>query len=398
MRSGLRGASLTGVASSGGTDTRESLAEGARLAIVGGGIAGLETLMAVRDLAEDRLAITLISPDPEFLYKPLVVEEPFSPAPAERRALGPIAEEFGADLVQRAVSDVRADRHELVLSDGETLGYDAAVVCVGGRARRAFRRAISFEVTPEPLEMDRILTEAAQGEPRRVAFVVPPGVTWSLPLYELALLSRRRAQELGLDDLELLDAAGIAFAGSTYADVESARQVWLRPSGQALEVDRVLALPVLVGPAPPGLPADERGFIPADVHGRVPGADDVYAAGDGTQFPVKQGGIATQQADLVAADIAKRVGVKVEPVEHFRPVLRAKLMTGAKERFLRGDEATGGRGASSESSDHALWWPPGKIAGAYLAPYLAGPEAVPPEDREGLEIELPLEMRPSGER
>jgi sulfide:quinone oxidoreductase len=121
---------------------------------------------------------------------------------------------------------------------------------------------------------------------------------------------------------------------------------------------------------------------------------DVYAAGDGTQFPVKQGGVATQQADIAAADIARRVGVTVETKANFRPVLRAKLITGRGDRFLRGDEATGGRGASSEASDHALWWPPSKIAGAYLAPYLAGPDAVPPPEREGLEIELPLEMGP----
>jgi sulfide:quinone oxidoreductase len=167
------------------------------------------------------------------------------------------------------------------------------------------------------------------------------------------------------------------------------RRVHLRPSGRDLEPDRVVALPVLEGPAPRGLPADERGFIPTDSHGRVVGVNDVYAAGDGTQFPVKQGGVATQQADVAAADIASRVGVNVDTEQTFRPVLRAKLLTGRGEQFLRGDEAMGGHGASSEASEHALWWPPSKIAGVYLAPYLAGPEAPPPE-REGLEIELPL--------
>jgi len=34
-------------------------------------------------------------------------------------------------------------------------------------------------------------------------------------------------------------------------------------------------------------------------------------------------------------------------------------------------------------------------AGAYLAPYLAGPDAAPPPEREGLEIEVPLEVRRS---
>ena len=39
---------------------------------------------------------------------------------------------------------------------------------------------------------------------------------------------------------------------------------------------------------------------------RVRGLDDVYAAGDITNFPVKQGGIATQLADAAAEAIAAR--------------------------------------------------------------------------------------------
>jgi sulfide:quinone oxidoreductase len=198
-------------------------------------------------------------------------------------------------------------------------------------------------------------------------------------------------QEASAAVAELLDQAGIAVETSAYADVEG-RTVHLRPGGHDLEVDRVVALPVLEGPAPPGLPADERGFIPTDSHGRVIGVEHVYAAGDGTQFPVKQGGVATQQADIAAADIAREVGVNVDVRGDFRPVLRAKLLTGHGERFLRSDEATGGRGASSEASDQPLWWPPSKIAGAYLAPYLAGADQPPSPEPEGLEIELPLEV------
>ena len=58
------------------------------------------------------------------------------------------------------------------------------------------------------------------------------------------------------------------------------------------------------------------------------GAEDVYAAGDGTNFPIKQGGIACQQADAVAEVIAKAAGASLEP-RSFRPVLRGRLITGA---------------------------------------------------------------------
>ena len=70
--------------------------------IVGGGVAGLEALMALRDLAGDRVELTLVAPDPDFTYKPLAVEEPFSHQPPEQRALEPIAREFGGRFVQAA--------------------------------------------------------------------------------------------------------------------------------------------------------------------------------------------------------------------------------------------------------------------------------------------------------
>ena len=92
----------------------------------------------------------------------------------------------------------------------------------------------------------------------------------------------------------------------------------------------------------------------------------VYAAGDGTNFPIKQGGLATQQADAVAEAIAAEVGAPVEP-EPFRPVLRGLLLTGGDDRFLR--HAVAGGGGEGEVAAHTLWWPPTKIAGRYLAAY-----------------------------
>ena len=84
----------------------------------------------------------------------------------------------------------------------------------------------------------------------------------------------------------------------------------------------------------PGVPADADGFVPVDRHGRVTGLAGVYAAGDGTAFPIKQGGLATQQADAVAETIAAAAGAPIEP-EPFRPILRGMLLTGGDNRFLR---------------------------------------------------------------
>ena len=131
----------------------------------------------------------------------------------------------------------------------------------------------------------------------------------------------------------------------------------------------MVSLPSLVGPQLAGLPADANGFIPVDLHGLVQGEQDVYAAGDATTSPIKQGGVATQQADAAAEAIAARAGADLEP-QPFRPVLRGLLLTGATPRYMRA-EVSGGRGEEWRVSDHALWWPPSKIAGKRLAPYLA---------------------------
>jgi sulfide:quinone oxidoreductase len=122
-------------------------------------------------------------------------------------------------------------------------------------------------------------------------------------------------------------------------------------------------------PSIEGLPQDANGFIPVDTHGQVVGLDTVYAVGDATSFPVKQGGIAAQQADAAAEAIAARAGASVS-AKPFRPVLRGLLLTGGVPRYLR-SPLTGGYGDSSLVSSEPLWWPPAKIAGRYLAPALA---------------------------
>ena len=51
-------------------------------------------------------------------------------------------------------------------------------------------------------------------------------------------------------------------------------------------------------------------------------------------------------------------------------------MTGSRPLYMRSD-ISGTSGDESTSSGHTLWWPPGKVAGAYLAPYLATREQQP---------------------
>ena len=58
----------------------------------------------------------------------------------------------------------------------------------------------------------------------------------------------------------------------------------------------------------------------------------MYAAGDAVDFPVKQGGLAAQQADTVAEHVAASYGASVEP-SPFRPALRGMLFTGGEPLY-----------------------------------------------------------------
>ena len=53
--------------------SNEQHGNGTHVVIVGGGVAGLETLLALDDLAGERVALTLVAPQPYFVYKPLLV-------------------------------------------------------------------------------------------------------------------------------------------------------------------------------------------------------------------------------------------------------------------------------------------------------------------------------------
>lgn len=362
-----------------------------RVVIAGGGIAGLEAALALTDLAGDRAQLTLIAPEPEFVFKPLAVEEPFTYTPAERHDLDPALAAIGVEFVEEALREVDPDAREVVLGDDARLGYDYLFVCVGGRTKGAYEGVETFWSDRSDIPIDKMIGAAHSDPARTLNLIIPPGTTWPLPLYELALLIRRRSEELGMSDLrlrvltpeqapltifgsvastavsELLAAREITIETERYVAQDAGGQLRSSASGEPFAPALSLALPVITGPAIAGLPADPNGFIPVDLNARVQGLEGVYAAGDGTTFPVKQGGIATQLADAGAEHIAAELGAPVEP-RPFEPILRGQLITGAESLHIK-HELTGGHGEGRASLDY-LWWPPQKVGGRYLAAWL----------------------------
>ena len=361
------------------------------LLIAGGGPAALEAALAVQRLAGDRLPVTLLSDRDEFVYRPVAVAEPFGFASAQRFSLRRLCEDRGFELKRGTVAAVDPDRHRVLLEGDGQVPYDILLLALGARAEETIPGAITFRGPEDSARLRAALEQLHAGEPLRVAFIAGTETAWTLPVYELALMTARWAQARGLalepwlitweerpltifgdaaaaSVAELLADAGVRLWTAAFAESVEDGRVWVSLEG-GLPVDLAVALPRSVGLAIPGLPADQHGFVPVDAHGRVSGLADVYAAGDMTARVIKQGGLATQQADAAAAAIAAHAGVPVD-TPAYEPVLRAMLLTGERPSYLR--RAAGQQAAATQDSP---WWPPHKIAGRELAPYLtAHPE------------------------
>lgn len=382
-----------------------------RVVVVGGGIAGAEALLALHDLAGDRISLTLVSANDELVLPALTVAEPFALAQAQRYPLSDLLRTVNAQLVSGSLAAVDQSAREIRLKDETALGFDVLLIATGAQAVARVEHATTWWPGGDPEQFGGLLRDLEEGYSKRVAFVIPPGAVWPLPLYELALMTAREVDSMGIDDAQLtvitpeavplawfgsraatavrdeLGRVGIHLETATVARVDRAEtlEVVLQPTVRRLAVDRVIALPGIHGHAIPGTTQNPAGFILVGPHGQMRGSDCVWAAGDSIAYPVKFGGLATQQADAAAADIAARVTGTAPPAPTDL-TLRGVLMTGATPRPL-------GRASATAPSRHRpLWRPETKVFGQYLTPYLHGLTNPPDTDESstGVVVEQTL--------
>jgi sulfide:quinone oxidoreductase len=363
-----------------------------RVVIVGGGVAGLEAALALHELAAERVATTLLSPWPEFVDRPMRVLEPFAGSAARRYSLEEISRDIGFTLVTDAFKWLDPDRRQVHTEASATLDYDTLLLAPGATLRPYFDHALTLDDSRLDEQLHGLIQDVDGGYVHKLAFLAPSPMPWPLPLYELALLTARRAYEMNVDVSvtlatpedaplavfgtqasetveRLLEDHGILTLTSTYCETPEPNQVVVHPGSRRLHVDRIVALPRLVGPALSGVPGTSAGgFIGVDAHCRLPALERVYAAGDVTDFPIKHGGIAAQQADVAAQAIAALAGAAIRP-EPFHPVIRGVLLGGEKPLYLSA-HVTGGHGLTSEVAETPTWSPESKIAARYLGPYL----------------------------
>jgi sulfide:quinone oxidoreductase len=366
------------------TDPREPL----EVVIVGGGIAGAEALLALRELAGERVSLRLVSASDRLVLPALAVAEPFALGGAPSYPLDDLVAHADAELIVGSLAAVDTESHKITLDDGQRLRFHVLVLAVGATAVEAVENATTWWPRGNPEAYGGLLRDLEEGYIKRVAFVIPPGAVWPLPAYELALMTAREVDSMGIDDVELtvitpeaspltlmgagaatalrqeLDRVGVRLRTATVARVERTPDlhVVLHPTTRTLRVDRVVALPEVRGLAIPGTDHDERGFIRVHDGWRMRGAEHVWAIGDAAAYPVKFGGLATQQADQAAADIARLTGVAVAAPDRAL-MLRGVLLTGSTPRAL-------GSQPPFNQAHRPMWRPEDKVYGQYLSAYL----------------------------
>ncbi len=380
--------------------------------VAGGGVAALEATLALRELLGSRLRIELLAPEPLFWYRPVAVAEPFGLGEVRRFELSAFAARTDASFTLGSLRAVDAQRREVRTAAGATIPYDALLLACGAVPTPTIPGALTFRGPADVAALKHVLEEAETGLVKSLAFVVPRGAAWQLPAYELALLFATRLRARGVRGVELalvtpepaplelfgtpasqlvrelLEERDVVLHTGCYATEATGGELRLVPD-RSIPAGRVVALPRLVGPRLDGVPQTVDGFVPIDPHCHVPGVQRLFAAGDVTSYPVKQGGIAAQQAQAAAEAIAALVDTDIAP-HPFRPVLRGLLLTGAAPRYLR--NAPGSVKDLAWASETPLWWPPTKIVGRHLPRFLADTAGVEPWSEQPADAGVPVEV------
>lgn len=359
-----------------------------KVLIAGAGVGGLEAALALSDLAPGRVEVELCDSREEFVYRPFAVGEAYGAVRAFHYDLRRLCEHCGGNLRPGTIVSVDPKRRLATNSEGEQLSYEHLIVATGAHMRSAVPGAVTFWGADEG-PMREVTEKLRAGRLRRLVFTMAAGCSWVLPLYELALIAVTEVERIGartqvtvVTPEEMpLEAFGRRVAEQTAALLRSravelvagAEPVQFEDgrlgvaAGSDLDADAVVSLPRFEGRRIGGIPCDADGFVSVDEHGGVIGLERVYAVGDVTTFPLKQGALTTQQADAVGEAIAAAVVGGFEP-RSFDPLLRGVLWTGRRPRYLYGRPNGAHDEASSFSERPQGPLRTGKVSARYLSP------------------------------
>ena len=360
-----------------------------KVVIVGGGAAALEAMLALRAICGERASIDMYAPREDFVMRPLAVVEAFGKGEVLKFDLDEVVSESGGTFHRHSVVAVDTSNRRIVLQDGGEAPYDYLIVATGTKSLWVVPGAMTFWGPGSQESVAQVLDLLKTRENPRVVLTMPDPTGWPLPIYEFALYL---ASMVSSDDSlnaeimivspestplqafgsrasdsvsEMLEENGIGVLPATVPAAFANGRLSILPD-DAIDADAVLTLPHLTGRHVDGIPFNDDGFIPTDSHGRITDLEREYAAGDVINYPLKFGGFATGQADIVARSIAAAIRGDGPPAE-FEPEFKATILTPDGPVFLGedGDWSDLDQEAAAEG-----WNPARKIRGKYLSPLL----------------------------
>jgi sulfide:quinone oxidoreductase len=334
------------------------MAERVRILVAGSGPGALEATLALSRSEQLDAEISLISPQTEYLYRPNLVMEPFGVVSTARYSVGEIIRHPSVQQWQGLIERVDPAAGKAWSPENDEFDFDAMVVATGTRPRIELPApAITIGAPDWKEDVAQVVAEIDAGEISNVIFTRPAGAAYSLPMYELALMAADRASRqsqrqitiavvtperiplelFGAENSErvakLCAQSGVLVRTANEAAVYDGTTLTLA-DGETFAAGRVIAVPGLDPIVPEGLPAGAGGFIEVDEHQLVTGTTNIYAVGDVTDFPLKQGGLASEAADAAAAAIEAQLGSR-ETAEPFTGETQGILLTTQTRLMMR---------------------------------------------------------------
>ncbi len=314
-----------------------------RVLVLGGGFAGLETAFMLRMRIHDDADITLVSDSDHFNFKPNSIYIPFGAEPESLLIdLAAPLRKRNIDLFQGRAREIDPETRHVSLADGTNLPYDYLVIGTGATMRPdeipgLGEHASTIWTSDEMLKLRADLAElkdrARRGDRSAVLFLVPPNNKCSGPLYEMVFmletwLRRRKIrdqvditystyertfiQAFGprLDEVVVKEFGERGIDGHNEEVVRDvAGGIVHYADGSERPYDFLISFPPYAAATDyVGLPRDDRGFLTTELPTRqVQGHPEIYAPGDGGDFPVKQAFLAFLQGDAVADHLSHEI-------------------------------------------------------------------------------------------
>ena len=417
--------------------------------IVGAGTAGLEALLSAHEVLGASVDLRLVAPDREFRYRPMHRNALFRPAAERGIKVADLVAETGASWVRDRAEVVREPERCLLTRDGEIVEFDYLLLAPGERSKRPLAQGYLWERGGDPSFLDEIIGQIAGGRVASVAVTIPRGARWSMPAYELALVlawsaagtharitlitaeeqplgalgsaaSHAVAEELEragvetITGIELVDAPERGARPMTVADLilvperteDETNALTGKPTdparvqisaGVEREFQRLISLPVMLGPCIAGVASDHAGFIVVDESLKVCGSDVVWAAGGCIAAALEHSALSAQQADAGVTAIAAACGHTASRSEIGSGAVEITgiLLTENRDQWLAENPI-----GTPEPSTRCMWWPPGRAVGKALARRIAAwdpsVQQQLPAHTSGLAVRVPVALGCNG--